>query len=217
MSWRFDLSLFSGVIKTIGDLDRETQATYSLKVRANDGAQSSYAIVNINITDINDEEPVFLQPRYSFDIPEDMVVGTTVGRISATDADSNKNGQVTLSIMSLWGRDKFSLDSQNGVFILMSRLDAEQVRSNYIHCCCFVDKLTLVSVFRYFGVRGKNQNGWHFQLGSQASFLKLDFIFDKLQYFSFKWDSGNSDIKSSLVPPCSLYHIHYFNFFFNLE
>ena len=137
------------MIKTIGDLDRETQATYSLKVRANDGAQSSYAIVNINITDINDEKPVFLQPRYSFDIPEDTVVGTTVGRISATDADSNKNGQVTLSIMSLWGRDKFSLDSQNGVFILMSRLDAEQVRRNHIHCC-FVAKLILVSKFRYF-------------------------------------------------------------------
>ena len=56
-------------------------------------------------------------------------MGSTVGVVSAVDSDAGINGQVSYTVISDWGNDVFSLNPQNGVFTLTSRLDYETVSS----------------------------------------------------------------------------------------
>ena len=120
-------SFFPGELQIIQPLDREVQAFYDLEITANDGSQSSSKVIKVIVTDINDQEPLFTQPWYYFDIAEDAIMGTTIGQVVAIDADSPENGGVTYSVISDWGRAKFTLSPHSGVFTLSSALDFEQV------------------------------------------------------------------------------------------
>ena len=80
------------------------------------------------VTDTNDNPPVFSDNAYSFDVPENTIRGTRVGEIMATDEDEGINGQVSYQVISDWANDVFSLNSQSGVFTLTTRLDYEEVR-----------------------------------------------------------------------------------------
>ena len=115
----------------LNNLNREVKATYTLHVVADDGVQSSEADVAIAISDVNDERPEFSRPWYSFLVSEDTQIGTRVGQISATDRDEGRNADVTYSITSHWGRDKFSLHPHTGIFTLVGPLDYEEV-SEYL-------------------------------------------------------------------------------------
>jgi protocadherin Fat 4 len=84
-------------------------------------------MVDIEVTDVNDEAPVFDQPRYYFDILEDTPLSSSIGQITATDADEGSNSEITYSILSHWGREKFSLDPHDGIFTLNGDLDFEEV------------------------------------------------------------------------------------------
>lgn len=48
-----------GEIKTIRVLDRETDPTYEITVRANDSVNSATATVTVQVLDKNDNEPKF--------------------------------------------------------------------------------------------------------------------------------------------------------------
>lgn len=80
------------------------------------------------ITDTNDNPPVFAEPAYSFDIPENAQRGFHVGVIAATDPDVGTNAAVTYTVISDWANDVFSLNPQTGIFTLTARLDYEEVR-----------------------------------------------------------------------------------------
>lgn len=79
------------------------------------------------VTDTNDNPPVFAEPAYSFDIPENAQRGYHVGVIQATDPDIGTNAAVTYTVISDWANDVFSLNPQTGIFTLTARLDYEEV------------------------------------------------------------------------------------------
>ena len=84
-------------------------------------------MVQINILDINDNVPIFNKTIYTFDLPEDLPVNSTIGSILARDTDEGLNGTVSYHLLSDWGKNIFSLDSRTGTFKLKSPLDFEQV------------------------------------------------------------------------------------------
>ena len=88
---------------------------------------NSTKLIFIQVSDANDNAPVFTEVAYSFDIPEDATRGSVVGIVTANDADEGINGQVSYTVLSDWGNDIFSLNPQTGIFTLTSRLDYEQV------------------------------------------------------------------------------------------
>ena len=47
-----------------------------------------FARLEILVSDINDNHPVFLKPRYDAVVVENAVVGTTVLKVSAKDSDT---------------------------------------------------------------------------------------------------------------------------------
>lgn len=92
-----------------------------------------FSISHFQVTDSNDNPPVFSEPAYSFDIPENAPRGYQVGLISASDPDLGANSMLTYTVISDWANDVFSLNPQTGVFTLTARLDYEEV-SNALRC-----------------------------------------------------------------------------------
>lgn len=71
----------AGAIFVIGSLDYESSPEYYLTVEATDGGSPSLSdvvTVNINVTDINDNTPVFSQDTYTAVISEDAEVEQSV-------------------------------------------------------------------------------------------------------------------------------------------
>ncbi len=56
--------------------------------------------MDIVITDVNDNAPVFSQSVYSADIAVDMSVGSTVVTVSATDADAGINARISYAFVN---------------------------------------------------------------------------------------------------------------------
>nr|XP_031839456.1 cadherin-related tumor suppressor-like [Nomia melanderi] len=122
----FALDGLTGQLTTKIPLDRETTAEYRILVIARDQGsppQSSTATVVLTLEDVNDNAPVFYPWRYLLHIPEDAPPGTTVGKVTATDADARENAQVRYSLES-GGEGLFVVDERTGEIALQGSLRA---------------------------------------------------------------------------------------------
>ena len=78
-------------------LDRETKSSYSLRLVASDGGvpvRTAEMTLDITVTDINDNAPVFSQPSYSVTIGENVQPGENILTVSASDDDEGVNAEV---------------------------------------------------------------------------------------------------------------------------
>ena len=130
----FSIGSTSGEIAMGGDLDREVFNEYTLTVTAsNPGMVSrmSTARVVITITDVNDNTPLFTQPRYALDIREDASL-TSILTVVVTDADQpgTINSQFDITISSGNDNNLFMISSPSGVLSLSSSLDFEMQTSH---------------------------------------------------------------------------------------
>lgn len=79
-------------------LDYENTPIHNLRVRAydtNDTQLESFTLVQIILTDTNDNPPVFAAPSYTFSVNSDAVSGSPVGTVVATDDDGGVSGRVS--------------------------------------------------------------------------------------------------------------------------
>lgn len=82
-------------------LNREAQDLYQIRIVAKDGgAPQKVGILNVDIlvTDMNDNKPVFDQPTYNVSVEEGTPKGATVLKVNAVDIDSGANGKVSYRI-----------------------------------------------------------------------------------------------------------------------
>lgn len=114
-------------------LDRETVAGYEFYVVARDGgtpAKTARLKVNVTVTDINDNHPVFRSEQYTVRVMENSVVPKQLISVSATDADYGANGRITYEFSSTT-RDNFGhlfeVDQDSGMITLVEPLDREEV------------------------------------------------------------------------------------------
>ncbi|XP_077122306.1 protocadherin gamma-B2-like isoform X33 [Ranitomeya variabilis] len=111
-------------------LDRETQNKHELILTASDGGnpvQTGTALINIIITDFNDNSPVFTQDVYKVSVRENIPVNSTILQVSASDEDEGVNAQITYSISTTSNNIllAFTIDSKNGEIRTRGRLDYE--------------------------------------------------------------------------------------------
>ena len=88
-------------ITTTVELDHEQQALHELTIVCNDygtPSMTSMMRVVVNVTDINDNDPQFVQSTYSEQVEENKYVGAEVLTVRATDRDDGVNGQLTYSV-----------------------------------------------------------------------------------------------------------------------
>ncbi|XP_040218008.1 protocadherin-15 isoform X6 [Rana temporaria] len=125
----FNITVSSGLLILAKTLDRESTDRYILIVTASDGRPdgTSTATVNVLVTDVNDNNPVFdlYLPR-NLSVQEEEV-NAFVGQVKATDPDAGVNGQVRYSLANL--NNIFRITT-NGSIYTSVKLDRE-VRDTY--------------------------------------------------------------------------------------
>ncbi|XP_043110528.1 protocadherin-15a isoform X6 [Puntigrus tetrazona] len=118
----------TGSIFTAVPLDRETRSWYDLIVEASDGAvdpRRSTITLLVEVTDINDNSPVFSQPIYNVNVQENTPAGTIILRLSAVDADLVSN--VTYRIKTEAARQLFAVNRLTGAVSVLQALDFEEL------------------------------------------------------------------------------------------
>ncbi|XP_053094750.1 protocadherin-15b isoform X2 [Pangasianodon hypophthalmus] len=125
----FELNQTSGLLLLGKMLDRERTDRYTLIVSASDGRPdgTSTAKVNILVTDVNDNDPMF-DPL----LPQNLTVleeqaNAFVGQVKAIDSDLGVNGQVRYRLLS--HADLFRISADGGIWTAVA-LDREQ-REHY--------------------------------------------------------------------------------------
>ncbi|XP_074236911.1 protocadherin gamma-B1 isoform X20 [Saimiri boliviensis] len=84
-------------------LDREHQSSHRLILTAMDGGDpplSGTTQINIQVTDANDNAPVFSQDVYRVSLQENVPWGTSVLRVLATDQDEGINAEITYAFLN---------------------------------------------------------------------------------------------------------------------
>ncbi|XP_075712368.1 protocadherin gamma-B5-like isoform X31 [Rhinoderma darwinii] len=111
-------------------LDRETQNKHELILTASDGGnpvQTGTAIINIIITDFNDNSPVFTQDVYKVSVRENIPVNSTILQVSASDEDEGVNAQIIYSFRTTANDilQSFTINPKNGEIAVRGHLDYE--------------------------------------------------------------------------------------------
>ncbi|XP_058705090.1 protocadherin gamma-B5-like [Poecile atricapillus] len=115
-------------------LDRESEPSLRLLLTALDGGdppRTGTAQLWINVTDANDNAPVFAQDRYRVSLREDTPPGFAVLNVSASDADDGTNAHITYDFGKMPAKvlQKFAVDAERGTITLQEALDFEDTRA----------------------------------------------------------------------------------------
>ncbi|KAG3266118.1 protocadherin beta-10 [Ictidomys tridecemlineatus] len=119
-------------------LDWEKQPELNLTLTALDGGsppRSGITTIRILVLDVNDNAPKFSQLIYETQAPENSPLGSLVVKVSAEDADSGVNAEVTYSFFDADEdiQTIFQINPFSGEIILKALLDYELVKSHKIN------------------------------------------------------------------------------------
>uniref|UniRef100_A0A6Q2YT70 Cadherin domain-containing protein n=1 Tax=Esox lucius TaxID=8010 RepID=A0A6Q2YT70_ESOLU len=113
-------------------LDREKQPVIQLTLTAVDGGnppKSGTSEITIFVLDINDNTPIFPKSLYKTRISENVLIGTTLITINATDADVGTNGEIIYSL-NKDDQDRvldvFHIDPNTGSITIKGIIDFEE-------------------------------------------------------------------------------------------
>ncbi|XP_045407003.1 protocadherin gamma-B2 isoform X12 [Lemur catta] len=115
-------------------LDREEHNFHQLVLTAVDGGdppQSGTTQIRIQVTDANDNPPVFSHDVYRVTLREDVPPGFSVLRVMATDLDEGSNAEITYSFHNVDEQvgHLFNLDKTTGEITTKNALDFEVANS----------------------------------------------------------------------------------------
>uniref|UniRef100_A0A8C3RWU2 Protocadherin alpha subfamily C, 2 n=1 Tax=Chelydra serpentina TaxID=8475 RepID=A0A8C3RWU2_CHESE len=138
----FKLNSFknSYTLVTQGDLDRERASSYNITVTATDAGTpplSSHKVIQVDISDVNDNPPRFEEPVYSVYIPENNALGVSLCTVKAIDPDDNENAYVSYSLLKgeiqgLPVTSYVSIKSDNGNIYAVNSFDYEKLREFHV-------------------------------------------------------------------------------------
>lgn len=112
----FGMSPNSGWIYLKKQLDRETVGAYTLKVTASDNGvhrNTATAIVQVTVSDYNDNDPQFSRDLYEFSIEENKPHGTIIGTLQAVDKDADNNAAIRYSLIP--NNSSFQINPFSGI------------------------------------------------------------------------------------------------------
>ncbi|XP_052540562.1 protocadherin beta-4-like [Tympanuchus pallidicinctus] len=121
---------------TVSALDREQTARYTVVVTAADAGSprlSGSHTFTVDVSDVNDNAPVFNQTSYTMYVHENNVPALLVGAVQARDADAGANGKVSYSLVAADPPERepcscVSVNSESGAVFVLRPLDYEQLR-----------------------------------------------------------------------------------------
>ena len=118
----FEIDPDTGVLQSRLTLDREAVAQYVVTIEASDHGTpnrlSSQIELVIDVTDVNDNAPVFEENVYSVNLGEGSSINSVVIWIQATDQDIGRNAEISYT---LTGQNRanqyFALDRNTGLCV----------------------------------------------------------------------------------------------------
>ncbi|XP_055063785.2 cadherin-8 [Misgurnus anguillicaudatus] len=133
----FAINEKTGDIHAMKRLDREEKAEYTLTAQvidrdSNQPMEPPSEFI-IKVQDINDNPPQFIEGPYKGSVPEMSQVGTSVTRVTATDADDPVYGNSAKLVYSiLEGQPYFSIDQSTAIIrVALAGMDRE-MREEYL-------------------------------------------------------------------------------------
>ncbi|XP_076378462.1 neural-cadherin isoform X7 [Megalopta genalis] len=135
---KFTVDEETGQVSTNKVFDREGDdgKFVSVTIKATDQGEPSLEGVcsfTVEITDVNDNPPLFDRQRYIENVKQDASIGTNILRVSASDEDADNNGAITYSLSSPnndQSLEYFEIQSESGWIVLKKPLD-EQVGTTF--------------------------------------------------------------------------------------
>uniref|UniRef100_A0A3Q2E1A5 Protocadherin 2 alpha a 15 n=1 Tax=Cyprinodon variegatus TaxID=28743 RepID=A0A3Q2E1A5_CYPVA len=113
-------------------LDRESVKSHVLLLTALDGGKPprlGNMTIIVNVSDVNDNPPVFSEELYIVSLKENSPVGTTVIQVNATDLDEGSNGELEYTFgndVDAGIREHFHLNPLTGVIVVAGPIDFEE-------------------------------------------------------------------------------------------
>ncbi|XP_061690847.1 protocadherin beta-16-like [Syngnathoides biaculeatus] len=124
-------------LMTDGDLDRERSSEYNISVTCSDegaASLSSSVTLNLHISDVNDNPPVFERSSYEAHVAENNAAGLSVVTLKARDADWGQNARVSYfleeeEVHGVAVSSLVSVHPESGVVRALRSFDYEQIQS----------------------------------------------------------------------------------------
>ncbi|XP_029959955.1 protocadherin alpha-8-like [Salarias fasciatus] len=120
-----------------GPLDRETSSQYNISITATDEGSpplSSTSVINVHVSDVNDNKPLFIDETISVYVKENSPVGVILKTVTATDADIDKNGHVSYSFLqsntdSVPPSSMVNINSETGEIVSLQSFNFEEMKT----------------------------------------------------------------------------------------
>ncbi|XP_045703351.1 protocadherin-11 X-linked [Phyllostomus hastatus] len=116
------------LLETNALLDFEATKEYAIQLMATDAGQpplNQSSMLLIKVKDENDNAPVFTQRVITTSIPENNSPGSQVTKVTATDADAGRNGEISY-VLGADAPPEFELDYRTGMLTAVTALDREK-------------------------------------------------------------------------------------------
>ena len=118
------------ILSLVRSLDHETVSQYTVTIEATDGIFTASVNIDVNVSDVNDNAPIFTNLPINITLSEDTPVGTMeIYQVTAEDADLNAVIQFSL----LNSTSIFTINSTTGAISLSDSLDFEQTREHVLN------------------------------------------------------------------------------------
>ncbi|XP_050926939.1 LOW QUALITY PROTEIN: cadherin EGF LAG seven-pass G-type receptor 3 [Lates calcarifer] len=128
---QFSIDSVTGEIQVVAPLDYEAEREYTLRVRAQDNGRpplsNNTGIVSVQVTDVNDNPPIFVSTPFQASVLESAPVGSSILHIQAIDTDSGDNARLEYRLTGTSSDTPFIINSATGWVTVSSILDRESV------------------------------------------------------------------------------------------
>ncbi|XP_053319427.1 protocadherin gamma-B4-like isoform X26 [Spea bombifrons] len=121
---------------TLNVLDRETISAYNITIIATDGGSPTMITkksIQVTVSDVNDNPPVFDHFDYVAYVIEHNVPGTPIHTVHASDLDTGENAQIVYSALNtniegIPVSSYVSINSETGIIYAQRSFDYEQLQ-----------------------------------------------------------------------------------------
>ncbi|XP_016848531.2 protocadherin beta-16 isoform X5 [Anolis carolinensis] len=117
-------------------LDREKVSEYNVTITAMDRGSprlTSTRIINVQISDVNDNPPVYEKSLFEMQLQENNIPGLLIGSVQAVDLDTEQNAKLSYSLLpgNIGGgpvASYISINSETGNMYALRSLDYEKIK-----------------------------------------------------------------------------------------